>query len=307
MIIKNFLFHRVNPVRDSLWDPMDVALFEKCIEYLSKNYEIIDLEKSIINNSFPSSKKKLASILFDDGYKDNIEYAVPVLKKYNCQASFYVVTDSIDNNSTTWTYSLDYLFQNTNCTKLDLSSIGIDSSICKNIFSSKRERIESARTLKPYLKKLTHEKREEILKYISNTFNDVTLPKIMMNWNEIRELHNEGFNIGSHTKTHCMLGTIQDENIISYELLYSAQKIEKQTGKFPDCISYPVGSYNNTTMELSKKAGYKMGLAVHQKFFDTSKDNVYAIPRTELYNESWLKTQSRMNGLLESFKKVLGR
>jgi peptidoglycan/xylan/chitin deacetylase (PgdA/CDA1 family) len=307
MIIKNFLFHRVNPVRDSLWDPMDVALFEKCIAFLSKNYEIIDLEKSIINNSFPSSKKKLASILFDDGYKDNIEYAVPVLKKYNCQASFYVVTDSIDNNSTTWTYSLDYLFQNTICTELDLSVFGIDSSICKKVYSSTRERIDSARTLKPYLKKLTHEKREEILNYISNSFNDVTLPKIMMNWNEIRELYNAGFNIGSHTKTHCMLGTIQDENIVSYELLYSAQKIEKETGKFPDCISYPVGSYNNATMELSKKAGYKMGLAVHQKFFDSSKDDVFAIPRTELYNESWLKTQSRMNGLLESFKKALGR
>ena len=42
--------------------------------------------------------------MFDDGYKDNIEYAAPILRQFKCPASFYVVTDCIDRNVPTWTY-----------------------------------------------------------------------------------------------------------------------------------------------------------------------------------------------------------
>ncbi|MBK7956947.1 MAG: polysaccharide deacetylase family protein [Bacteroidetes bacterium] len=36
---------------------------------------------------------------FDDGYLDNLEYAAPILAKYKVPASFYVVTDCIDQNT----------------------------------------------------------------------------------------------------------------------------------------------------------------------------------------------------------------
>ena len=52
-------------------------------------------------------------ILFDDGYKDNLDFAAPILSRYQCPASFYVVTQCIDQNIPTWTYQVDYLFQYT--------------------------------------------------------------------------------------------------------------------------------------------------------------------------------------------------
>ena len=119
-MIKNFLFHRVNPERDKLWDPMDVALFDKCIKFISENYKV-DLFENLFENNLLEENKKIATIMFDDGYKDNLIFAAPILKKYNCKASFYIVTDCIDNNIPTWTHILEYQFQNTNISKLNLN------------------------------------------------------------------------------------------------------------------------------------------------------------------------------------------
>ncbi|MEI2824763.1 MAG: polysaccharide deacetylase family protein, partial [Chitinophagaceae bacterium] len=67
-----------------------------------------------------ASEKKIATVLFDDGYKDNLEMAAPILSKYKCPASFYVVTDCIDRNIPTWTYILDDRFSKTRKEKIEL-------------------------------------------------------------------------------------------------------------------------------------------------------------------------------------------
>lgn len=58
MKIKNFLFHRVNPERDLMWDPMDPKLFEQSIRYLKKNYQIVLLEEFILSGDYKKKHKK---------------------------------------------------------------------------------------------------------------------------------------------------------------------------------------------------------------------------------------------------------
>ena len=100
-MIRNFLFHRVNPKRELLWDPMDPVLFEKCIKHISTKYNVVLMEELLEDKNL-MLQKNVATILFDDGYLDNLEYAAPILQKYNCKASFYVVTDCIEKNIPTW-------------------------------------------------------------------------------------------------------------------------------------------------------------------------------------------------------------
>jgi hypothetical protein len=76
-------------------------------------------------------------------------------------------------------------------------------------------------------------------------------------------------------------------------------------GYFPLTISYPVGSYNSTTIEQSQLAGYKIGLAVKQKVYDPFQDSNFEIPRIELYNESWLKTRLRIENVVGRVSKLL--
>lgn len=304
-MIRNFLFHRVNPKRELLWDPMDPVLFEKCIQHISKKYKVVLLEELLEDKNL-MLQKNLATILFDDGYLDNLEYAAPILQKYNCKASFYVVTDCIEKNIPTWTHILEHNFLNTSQTNFRLNFEFLPAEFKIEQLITTEKRIAFVKKLKPVLKKLSHQNREQVLAQINLVCGDVKLPKIMMNWDQVRELKQAGHYIGSHTVSHFMLGTMSNDNDIYEELYNSAKTIEKNLGYFPKTISYPVGSYNQQTIEQSKKVGYVYGLAVKQDLYNPKNDSLFEIPRIELYNESWLKTRLRISHQLEQLKKAIG-
>src|SRR5688572_27119279 len=108
MKIKIFLFHRINPVRDPLWDPMDPAHFRRVMGYLKNQFDIFKLEDMILKpQEFVNVKKPLAAVVFDDGYRDFIDYAMPVLSELSINASMYIITDTASTGTPTWTYMLD--------------------------------------------------------------------------------------------------------------------------------------------------------------------------------------------------------
>jgi peptidoglycan/xylan/chitin deacetylase (PgdA/CDA1 family) len=305
-MIRNFLFHRVNPERDPLWDPMDVKLFERCIKYISSHYEVMQIEDLVFSDKLHLNNK-IATIMFDDGYKDNIDFAAPILAKYNCKASFYVVTDCIENNIPTWTHILEHSFQFTKVNNIKLDFDFLPDELKINTLNSKSERLNYVSKLKPCLKKLSHENRNLVLDSIKETYTDVEIPKLMMNWDDLRQLKNAGHYIGSHTLSHCMLGTMSDEAMIKKELIDSAELIKNKLGHFPITISYPVGSYHEATKRLAKASGYKIGLAVKQDIYNPKRDDIFEIPRIELYNEAWWKTRMRISHSLEKIKSLIRR
>ena len=304
-MIRNFLFHRVNTKRDPLWDPMDIALFDKCIKYITENYKIALIEDLAFSPEL-HSKHEYATIMFDDGYKDNILYAAPILDKYKCKASFYVVTDCIDRNIPVWTLMLEHAFQYTNINELNLNFDFFPEDLKIKKLTNLKERINYLNKLKPFLRKTSHEDRNAVIEAVISTYKDVEMPKLMMNWKDIKELMNAGHYIGSHTLSHSMLGTMSDEADITNELLASAKSIEKNLGHFPVSIAYPVGSYNDVSKRISKELGYKIGLAVNQNIFDPKKQDFFEMSRIELYNEPWWKTRLRITHSLEKIKSVIG-
>jgi peptidoglycan/xylan/chitin deacetylase (PgdA/CDA1 family) len=306
-MIKNFLFHRVHPQRDPLWDPMDVELFEKCVQSITNKNEVVLLEDLVLDEDLAGRRHNYASIVFDDGYKDNIEFALPILNKYKVKASFYVVTDCIELNLPTWTYILDYNFRNTNKKQIDLDYDFLPDALKITRLNNYDERITYVKKLKPFLKKIGHRQRQQVLATVQETFDDVELPGLMMNWQDIAQLKSEGHYIGSHTVTHSMLGTMENVEDVRRELVESGRKIQAKLGYFPKTISYPVGSYNENVMRMSREAGYEIGLAVNQIPYDKERHNCFEVPRIELYNESWLKTRVRINNLYYRTRKLLKR
>jgi hypothetical protein len=57
---------------------------------------------------------------------------------------------------------------------------------------------------------------------------------------------------------------------------------------------------------MAKAEGYKYGLAVEQQFYKQGRDNLYKIPRVELYQEPWWRVQLRMKGIYSAIKKLTG-
>ena len=300
----NFLFHRVHPERDLLWDPMNPELFEKCIKKIKSKYEVVLFEEYMNAGDF-SNSKSVATIMFDDGYLDNFEYALPILEKHNVKASFYVVTNCIVNNQPTWTHALEYIFQHSLKSRIAFPFDFIPSQWKDNVFSGFDEKIAFIKKFKPFLKTISHQNREKVLKHLKQYWNDVELPKLMLNWEQVRAISQKGPYIGSHTVNHLMLGTIEEETLIFEELKNSGSTIEKELGFFPCTISYPVGSYNQMVIEQSKKAGYMFGLAVGQDEQESLDTNFFEIKRIELYNEPWWKTKLRISNSLEKIKKII--
>lgn len=303
MMIRNFLFHRVSDEKDPMWPPMTVALFSKIIGILTKKHTVVPFESYMNDPGAFTSEKTIATVMFDDGYKDNIEFAAPVLAQYKCPASFYVVTDCIDNNIPTWTYLVDNALLKTKKQKIELAYDFVPENLKKIGLKGNDQSTGKEKEIKPWLKKLSNQQRLLIMKALLEQC-EVPIPRTMMNWNEVRQLSNDGFIIGSHSHTHPMLASLQNEKEIADELSLPAKKIQQETGKLPETISYPIGSYDERVIALSKKQGYKYGLAVKQQFYNTNRDDIFQIPRAELHEEPWWKVKMRMNGMYSLVKKI---
>jgi peptidoglycan/xylan/chitin deacetylase (PgdA/CDA1 family) len=299
MKIKIFLFHRISPVRDHLWDPIEPSHFEFIINFLNKKYTLVPLETTLLEPEKKHSKP-LASVVFDDGYKDFLNYSLPILKKYHCPASMYVVTDCVSKQLPPWTYILDYHFSESKKLKLNINNDLLPSHLRINSFSNVSERISFAKQFKPFLKTIPNDQRIELYNQVTESLDDVKVHNdLIMNWTELKQIKAEGIEIGSHTQTHPLLAKIDSESDLIKEIKVSGEIIESQLGSFPLTLSYPIGSYNETVKIIAKQSGYKFGLAVNQGFYDNNMQDVFEIPRTELYNESELKTKLRISGIIQ--------
>ncbi|MDB5203124.1 MAG: polysaccharide deacetylase [Ferruginibacter sp.] len=303
-----FLFHRVLPERDPMWDPTDPALFERSLKYISKNFHPVSLDEVIANKSAYRSKP-LAAITFDDGYRDFIDYSLPILQRQKLTASMFIVTDCIEKNIPVWTYIFDQLFFQTN--QLVLTGIneqGVTDASSRVIWAHKSARMAFGKKLKQAIKYIPSAQRDAVIREVNRNFKDVVLPaNLMMSWQDIKDIHAAGIQVGAHSVTHPTLDTIEAEETLYAELKESKDSILDNSGIVADIFSYPNGSYNQQVIEQTKKAGYRAALAVHKKPFHHLKDDPYAISRIELYNESWMKTKASLNGMTSFAKKMLGR
>jgi peptidoglycan/xylan/chitin deacetylase (PgdA/CDA1 family) len=303
-MIKNFLFHKINPERNDLWDPIAIDLFDKYICFISKNYKIELLENLVSTDNF-DTKERYATIQFDDGYKDNIEYALPILHKYKCKASFYVITDSIDNNIPPWTYLLKNFFLETTINRIDLPFEFLPNFLKSPNFQTREQKKTYALQLQSFLKTISSKERNLVITAIYDKLKDISPPMIMMNWRDLNELKNDGHYIGSHTMTHGEISTLADETEIKIELQDSGKLIEKNLGYFPKTIAYPFGTYNKKIIDLSKDIGYSIGLTVRQIPYNPSVHSVFEIPRIELFNEPWWKARLRMASIFQNVKTII--
>jgi peptidoglycan/xylan/chitin deacetylase (PgdA/CDA1 family) len=304
MNVKVFLFHRISPHTDPVWPPISPTHFEKIVSHLKKKFEIVPLEETVLGNYIPGKSKELCAITFDDGYKDFSEFAFPIIKKHEVPASMYVITDCVYAGLPPWTFVLNHLLLNTKLSSIEIESAEIPENLKKVGWKNMDEKVNNINRFSPVLKRISDDGRENVMKQIQSQIKDVDSPSgLIMNWDEIRSIKNEGIEIGSHSANHPVLSNNLDLESIKHELKRSGEEIEKETGKFPLAISYPFGMYNNEAKKIAKEVGYKMGLTVFPKQYSSTEDQ-FEIPRIELYSEPFYKSRFRINGQLQALKNI---
>ncbi len=99
----------------------------------------------------------------------------------------------------------------------------------------------------------------------------------IMTLDQIRELSDNGFEIGSHTVSHPMLTKLSDADL-RRELVDSKLRLEQITGKEVASLSYPYGDYDQRVLDACVEAGYRS--AVCQRLSSVSSPiNLFEIPR----------------------------
>jgi peptidoglycan/xylan/chitin deacetylase (PgdA/CDA1 family) len=302
MRVKVFSFHRVSPEVDELWQPLHPDRFRAIIEYIVENYKVVNLDTFMLSEYKEPADRPYAGITFDDGYKDILTYAYPVLEEYKLPFNIFVVTNCAETGIPPWTYVLDYMFVHSNILDNRVSAM-LPDAFKKAKWANTTQRIEYAKELKPFLKECTNNYREKIVNSYIENFDDVMLPKdILLTWSDIQGLHKKGVNIGSHSHTHPLLGKIEDESTIALEFKLSFDMLTDRLGHEPVSLSYPVGSVDDRVKRIAREVGYKLGFAVNQVEYNSDEEDIFEISRIELYDEGMFKTKLRAHGIIQKMK-----
>ena len=116
-----------------------------------------------------------------------------------------------------------------------------------------------------------------------------------LGWEQIRELAQRGFTIGSHTVNHPDLTRLSLLKV-QYELRKSKEDLEGQLGRKVAYLSYPFGRCNSRIQAEAKRLGYQAGFSIFPGR-SCRLDPSLAIKRTAIYRiDSPLSLRIKLEG-----------
>jgi peptidoglycan/xylan/chitin deacetylase (PgdA/CDA1 family) len=116
----------------------------------------------------------------------------------------------------------------------------------------------------------------------------------LMSWDQIRQLHRAGFEIGSHTHTHRPLTELTEAEVRS-ELDRSRRTLADELGAVPQFLAYPRGFYTDRHKRLAREAGYAGACAVILRWRDLWRSDPYALKRMSVKgDESMFRFRMRL-------------
>lgn len=104
-------------------------------------------------------------------------------------------------------------------------------------------------------------------------------------WAELRRLAGDGWEIGSHTRTHPRLTQLTDGSLIE-ELERSREEIASAVGLPCRTIAYPYGDADERVADHARAAGYSAGATLSRRL---AADGLHRWPRIGVYHadRSW--------------------
>ena len=249
-------YHRFSHTEDGRSTSSEA--FEAQLAYLAKHYSLVKL--STLYESLKNGKplERAAVITIDDGFRDVYEIAFPILRKYSAPATFFVITDFLDQKIWLWTDKLRYV---TSQLPPGPATVNINGRQLTFDLDGKSSRMEAATAINSVLKKLPSEPRDAVIEEIAATLN-VVIPELPtseygpVSWEQLIEMDQGGVEIGSHTVTHPILPNVDDDQM-RWELSASRERLESVLKRPVPLFCYPNGSYDERTRNAVAAAGYE--------------------------------------------------
>ena len=239
---------------------LDAKQFEQQVVYLKKNFEIITVREAF-NNDLRSGRTKVA-LSFDDGFLNNLHFALPILEKHEVPATFFVSTTTLVANHFVWAEAVAaarYFYPQANFRFDEERFVAWVSTADQASISN-------------YIKSLCKVDRDRLLNQLEQQFQlsekmkDID-PKYwrLMTAEELRLFAGSPLvEIGSHAHEHYNLANLTLTEA-KEDLGTSKNLLEQQLGCKVDLLAYPDGSYTREVVKLAYELSFEKQLAVRYR------------------------------------------
>lgn len=256
--------------------------FDRQMKWLSRHTETIS-ERDLLGAIKGRIKLPNRSVLvtFDDGYKDQLTVAAPILRAHRIPALFFITPSMIDQRSVGFWDHIARAVRLTTSTHLRIEGQEFD-------LTRKDALLDIMRWVKERPGHSTWELTRRIVSSLSvapATMNEQD-PELMT-WDDIANLAHDSqrhdFSIGSHGMTHRLLGRLNREEQIQ-ELRESKVRLENVLGIPIHSLAYPAGSFAHETPTLALEQGYQAVFSFETGFNNRNSLNPADIKRVPAGN-----------------------
>lgn len=245
-------YHKVQRRSVSLWgEPvLGVQQFEEHVAFLVREYQPLSLSELVAGLQRKAPIPDRAVVLtFDDGYRNNLVLAAPILRHYGVPATFFVTTGLVGTNQWMWAYECEHIFHQYPLKRIRESA---GHPVIERFCSLGLPNRVAMLACVEYLKSLPHQELLEVTARLREQLPvEPDEENRFLNWNEVRRLRDEGFEIGAHTVTHPILPRLPIEEV-ERELTASQEALERELGTRPTLFAYPNGI---TSRAITERVG----------------------------------------------------
>jgi peptidoglycan/xylan/chitin deacetylase (PgdA/CDA1 family) len=273
----SFCYHGVvadrHPERFGYENTVSAAEFTAHMEFLSRNFQpVTAADVARAKNGGTPLPDRAALVTFDDGYRNNLTLAADILRAKGVPALFFVTTGYIGTDRVLWPDEVVGRI-------LTLASPDVPAPeggtvpLPPGIASRRLLAIQ----IRNRCKKLPSTQAGAYLNRLRALPSDPAQSDELfgfMSWDEVRSLHRQGFDIGSHTVEHPILTRVGSERLAA-ELTLSRREIEKELGCSCRFIAYPNGGSDDISPQVfaaARGAGYELGFTVAEQFSEPGED-----------------------------------
>jgi peptidoglycan/xylan/chitin deacetylase (PgdA/CDA1 family) len=268
-------YHRIaEPGADLFYDPVISATpesFRAQIDWLRRRLRVLSLLELLAMQETGSPWREPAALVtFDDGYRDNFEVAVPILREFQVPATFFLPTAFLEAPRLPWWDEVAYAIKQARARRLTLERSPDRSQPPISLDLEAIPRSTAIQTIiRAFLDQTIADERgflNELAARAEVKIDGESLGRALFtSWDQVRQVVavDASLTIGSHGHSHQKLAGL-DEASQRQELTESKRILESRLGREVAALAYPYGwpgAYTTQTRALAAETGYRLAFA----------------------------------------------
>jgi peptidoglycan/xylan/chitin deacetylase (PgdA/CDA1 family) len=286
------IYHRVLPAPDPLLPGLiDIPAFTQQVSTLSSSFNILPLQEAIARLAAGTLPPRAAAISFDDGYADNHDIVVPILRQFGVHATFFVATGYLDGG-VMWNDAIIEAVRQSRHDAIDAGELGI--GILPT--DSEETRKTAVVRLVTRLKYLPARFRDDWTNRLVQTLGVTSSTSLMMTSEQVAGLVRSGMDVGCHTDTHPIFtkATMDD---VRDQIVLGRKRLEDIAGRRVGLFAYPNGrpgiDFGPQHVRLVRELGFDAALSTRWGAAQSG-DDLFQLPRFTSWGRSEFRFQFRM-------------